>query len=187
MAPVLPELFSQAVYSFKTYDWSLSVTSASEKLAQTAAESNALSAIWAWILGMFASIGAFFTSSWQSIGAGEVTKEHVWEWFVKSWQGLSEFLLQPDVRNALIVWFIVFWICLFIPLVLGFGPVGVIGGSLAAWFQSAVYGAFTPAGGLFAVMTSVGMLGVACPPVVIPSAIIASLAAWIAWSLTTAA
>ncbi|KAJ1300661.1 hypothetical protein OPQ81_002309 [Rhizoctonia solani] len=184
MAPLLPELFSQVVYNFKTYDWSSSAASVSEKLTQTAAESNILSDICAWILGIFGYIGAFFTSSWQSVGGGEVTKEHVWEWFTKLWQGLSESLLRPDVRNALIVWFVVFWICVLIPLTLGFGPAGVIGGSLAAWFQSVVYGAFTPAGGLFAVMTSVGMMGVACPPVVIPSAIIASLAAWIAWSMT---
>ncbi|CAE7233701.1 unnamed protein product [Rhizoctonia solani] len=187
MAPALPELFSQAVYSFKTHDWSSSVADASEKLTQTAAESNVLSAIWAWVLGVFTSIGAFFVSGWETVGTEEVTKEHVWEWFVKSWQGFSEFLLQPGVRNALIVWFVVFWICLLIPLALGFGPRGVVAGSLAAWFQSVVYGAFTPAGGVFAVLTSVGMMGVAYPPAVVPSVIIASLAAWIAWSITNTA
>ncbi|KAL5637547.1 hypothetical protein ACGC1H_004088 [Rhizoctonia solani] len=187
MAPALPELFSQALYSFNSYDWSSSVADASEKLSETATESSILSAIWTWILSMFTSIGVLFASGWEVVGANEVTKEHMWEWFVKSWQGLSEFLLRPDVRNALIVWFIVFWICLLIPLAAGFGPAGVIGGSLAAWFQSVVYGAFTPAGGVFAVMTSVGMLGVACPPVVIPAVIIASLAAWIAWKVTNGA
>ncbi|KAF8708099.1 Interferon-induced 6-16 family, partial [Rhizoctonia solani] len=205
MAPVLPELFSQAVYSFKSYDWSSEALNASEKLAQVASDSNVLSgdshlcephqrtklisvkktAAWAWLLGVFASIGAFFATSWQYVGASEVSKEHIWEWFTASWQSLSEFLLRPDARSAIIVWFVVFWICVLIPLALGFGPVGVIGGSLAAWFQSVIYGAFTPAGGFFAVMTSVGMMGVACPPVAVPSMIIASLAAWITWSMSS--
>ncbi|KDN44605.1 hypothetical protein RSAG8_05370, partial [Rhizoctonia solani AG-8 WAC10335] len=187
MAPALPELFSQAVYSFKTHDWSSSVADASEKITQTAAESNILSAIWTWILSVFTSIGAFFVSGWGAVGADEVTKEHMWEWIVNSWQRFSEFLLRPEVRNALIVWFIVFWICALIPLASGFGRRGVLAGSIAAWFQSVVYGAFTPAGGFFAIMTSVGMLGVACPQIFIPSALIASLAAWIAWSKTTGA
>ncbi|KAF8761381.1 Interferon-induced 6-16 family [Rhizoctonia solani] len=153
MAPVLPELFSQAVYSFKSYDWSSEALNASEKLAQVASDSNVLSAAWAWLLGVFASIGAFFATSWQYVGASEVSKEHIWEWFTASWQSLSEFLLRPDARNAIIVWFVVFWICVLIPLALGFGPVGVIGGSLAAWFQS-VFMELSLRGGFFAVMTS---------------------------------
>jgi hypothetical protein len=48
-----------------------------------------------------------------------------------------------------------------------------------------VYGAFTPAGGIFAVLTSVGMLGIACPPAVILAFTIASVAAGIAWGNTT--
>jgi len=63
---------------------------------------------------------------------------------------------------------------LFICLGLGFGPIGVIGGmllfprifglltllgSLAAGFQSYMYGDFTPAGGIFATLTSMAMLG----------------------------
>ncbi|CAE6335854.1 unnamed protein product [Rhizoctonia solani] len=187
MAPALPELFSQAAYSVKTYDWSSSVVDASEKLSQTAAESNILSAIWTWILSVFTPLGAFFVSSWQVMEGGEVTKEHVWEWIVGAWQDFSQFLLRPEVRNALIVWFIVFWVCALIPLASGFGSKGVIAGSIAAWFQSVVYGAFTPAGGFFAIMTSVGMLGIAHPHIFVPSTIIASLAAWIAWSKTVGA
>ncbi|KAH7333647.1 hypothetical protein B0J17DRAFT_676280 [Rhizoctonia solani] len=138
-------------------------------------KSNFSPAIWA--LSLFAPVGVLFAYNWQPAA----TKERVWKQPTKPSQSLSEFLLRPEIRNLLIVWFVVFWICLVVPLALGFGPVGVIGGSLAAWFQSAVYGAFTPAGGLFAVMTSVGMLGIACPPVVIPSAIIATLVVLAAW------
>ncbi|KAK2786473.1 hypothetical protein FQN53_006629 [Emmonsiellopsis sp. PD_33] len=39
----------------------------------------------------------------------------------------------------------------------GFGAAGIVGGSLAASFQSLAYGAFTPAGGFFALLTSLGM------------------------------
>ncbi|CEL59161.1 hypothetical protein RSOLAG1IB_09138 [Rhizoctonia solani AG-1 IB] len=184
---VLPELFSQVVYKLKTYDWSFEASNVSDKLTQATSESSVLSAVWTCFLNLFVSIRTLFATSLQYIGAEEVNKEHWWEWFMTWWQSLSEFLLRPDIRNALIVWFVVFWICILVPLAFGFGPAGVIGGSLAAWFQSVVYGAFTPAGGLFAVMTSVGMMGIACPLVAIPSAIIASLAAWIVWSMSRSA
>ncbi|KAI2795085.1 hypothetical protein POX_a01689 [Penicillium oxalicum] len=42
----------------------------------------------------------------------------------------------------------------------GFGPLGIISGSLAAGFQSFMYGGFTPAGGIFAILTSLGMRGI---------------------------
>ena len=47
---------------------------------------------------------------------------------------------------------------LFAPVlwVFGFGAAGVVEGSLAAWFQAAVYGCCVPAGGLFALMQSWG-------------------------------
>ncbi len=50
-------------------------------------------------------------------------------------------------------------------------------GSLAAAFQSWVYGGFTPAGGIFATLTSVGMLGVAMPLYAVGAAGIATIVA----------
>ncbi|KAH9228262.1 hypothetical protein K456DRAFT_57543 [Colletotrichum gloeosporioides 23] len=41
--------------------------------------------------------------------------------------------------------------------VIGFGALGPIGGSFAAWFQSVFYGGFVPAGGLFALLQSFAM------------------------------
>ncbi|KAH6670295.1 hypothetical protein F5X68DRAFT_265046 [Plectosphaerella plurivora] len=41
----------------------------------------------------------------------------------------------------------------------GFGTVGITAGSLAAAIQSAMYGAFVPAGGWFATLTGIGMTG----------------------------
>ncbi|KAJ1300662.1 hypothetical protein OPQ81_002310 [Rhizoctonia solani] len=181
MAPVLPELFAQAFHGLGTSDWSSLTASASEKLTQSATRSNILSAILAWVWGILTPIGAFFISSWRSVDAGEVGKESLWEWLTKSWQDLSEFLLRPDVRNVLIVWFVVFWICL-IPLALGLGFANIIKDSLTAWLQAAVFWAFTPAGGLITLISSIGMQGADCPPVIVPSTLIASLAAWIAWT-----
>lgn len=51
----------------------------------------------------------------------------------------------------------------------------VISGSLAAGFQSWMYGGFTPAGGIFAVLTSIGAIGFLHPPLIIQAAIISSL------------
>jgi hypothetical protein len=48
-------------------------------------------------------------------------------------------------------------------------------GTIAAAFQSWAYGAFTPAGGVFAALTSIGMMGVFYPPLVIGAVVIASL------------
>ncbi|RYP63538.1 hypothetical protein DL770_009363 [Monosporascus sp. CRB-9-2] len=45
--------------------------------------------------------------------------------------------------------------------------------SLAAAFQSSMYGGFTPAGGLFATLTSLGMLGFFAPAVTVIAAVIA--------------
>jgi hypothetical protein len=38
-----------------------------------------------------------------------------------------------------------------------------------------MYGGFTPAGGAFAVLTSIGMMGILVPFFIVPAAIIASL------------
>ena len=48
-------------------------------------------------------------------------------------------------------------------------------GTLAAAFQSWAYGGFTPVGGIFATLTSLGMLGLLMPIEVCASAIIATL------------
>ena len=40
-----------------------------------------------------------------------------------------------------------------------------------------MYGAFTPAGGIFATLTSVGMLGIAMPPFAALAVVIATLVA----------
>ena len=44
-----------------------------------------------------------------------------------------------------------------------------------------MYGGFTPAGGIFATLTSVGMLGVAMPGFVAVAIVIATLVAGVVW------
>lgn len=48
---------------------------------------------------------------------------------------------------------------------------------MAAAFQSWMYGAFTPAGGIFATLTSVAMLGTAMPLFAALAAVIATVVA----------
>ncbi|KAI9854364.1 MAG: hypothetical protein M1813_001267 [Trichoglossum hirsutum] len=74
-----------------------------------------------------------------------------------------EWLNQPHVRTPVLVWVITFTIVMAFIMWLGFGRAGIVAGSLAAAFQSWAYGAFTPAGGLFASLTSLGMLGYCMP------------------------
>jgi len=59
--------------------------------------------------------------------------------------------LVPKVAMQLLglLFGIILWI-------LGFGALGVIKGSLAALFQAVFYGCYTPAGGLFALVTAWG-------------------------------
>jgi hypothetical protein len=63
------------------------------------------------------------------------------------------------VYSVIVAWWITFTIAIFLLGLLGFGPKGIIPGTLAAAFQSWAYGGFTPAGGIFATLTSLAMLG----------------------------
>lgn len=56
-------------------------------------------------------------------------------------------------------------------------------GSLAAAFQAWAYGAFTPAGGVFATLTMLGMLGLLVPAVAIVAGFLASLVTLIVWAI----
>lgn len=54
--------------------------------------------------------------------------------------------------------------------------------TLAAAFQSWAYGGFTPAGGIFATLTSMGMLGLLVPIQVAFSAVLATLVTVVVWA-----
>ncbi|KAI1828329.1 hypothetical protein F4861DRAFT_535292 [Xylaria intraflava] len=88
---------------------------------------------------------------------------------------------SKDVYAVILAWAITFTVVMFVVLSLGFGPLGVGAGTLAAAFQSYMYGGFTPAGGIFATLTSLVMLGALMPPLVILAAIIATLVAVLVW------
>ncbi|KAL2802652.1 hypothetical protein BJX63DRAFT_414522 [Aspergillus granulosus] len=100
--------------------------------------------------------------------------QHLWTQFI-------EWLSQPEVLRILTAWWITFTVVMIILLSLGFGPAGVVAGSIAAWFQSFMYGGFTPAGGIFATLTSMAMLGVLMPPFVLLASIIATAVAVAVW------
>ena len=51
-----------------------------------------------------------------------------------------------------------------------------------AAFQSFMYGGFTPAGGIFATLTSMAMLGTFMPLVVAVAAVFATVVAYIVWA-----
>ena len=55
-------------------------------------------------------------------------------------------------------------------------------GTLAAAFQSWAYGGFTPAGGIFATLTSLGMLGYLRPFEVGAGAMVATVVMLIVWA-----
>ncbi|CAE6335873.1 unnamed protein product [Rhizoctonia solani] len=183
---LVPQMPAQAtnVNSLKPEDWL--PPPPTEKLAQTATKSRILPAIW--ILSLVSvPIGAFIVYNWTPTRAIEVEKEYTpegeGERVTKPSRGLPEIRIPPSVCIPVVIWIAVFCICLRIPLALGFSPTGVVVGSLAARFQSAYYGAFTPARGLFAMMMAIGKRGMASRQVIVPSACVAFLTALATWCM----
>ncbi|KAH6856415.1 hypothetical protein B0I37DRAFT_367334 [Chaetomium sp. MPI-CAGE-AT-0009] len=103
------------------------------------------------------------------------------EWLAEHWQQFLEWASQPHVIAAALAWVITYCIVCIILLGLGFGPAGVVAGSAAAAFQSYMYGGFTPAAGIFATLTSMGMLGVLVPAVAIIAELVATAVAVTVW------
>ncbi|KAG9700669.1 hypothetical protein KCV03_g9215, partial [Aureobasidium melanogenum] len=68
------------------------------------------------------------------------------------------FLRQDGDVPLTMIWCTVFVLTLTLLLRVGFGSRGIVPGSAAASFQRLRYGAFTPRGGYFARLTSLGML-----------------------------
>ncbi|KAJ6034992.1 hypothetical protein N7499_002210 [Penicillium canescens] len=105
-------------------------------------------------------------------------------WSVDSWlTKASEWLSRPDVLAIITAWWITFSIVITIILCLGFGPGGIVTGSLAAAFQSFMYGGFTPASGIFATLTSMAMIGTLMPSAVIFACTLATAVAVIVWKI----
>lgn len=110
-------------------------------------------------------------------------------------------MIIKETLLIITVWWITFAVVLITVSCIGFNPVGVAAGlayplpiiitefyklthsigSVAAYFQSWMYGGFTPAGGIFATLTSMGMLGILMPLEVIFSSTVATIAAVIVW------
>ncbi|TFB00228.1 hypothetical protein CCMA1212_007761 [Trichoderma ghanense] len=96
---------------------------------------------------------------------------------------ILEWLSQPHILAVILAWAITFTAVCTLILCLGFGPVGIGAGTVAAVFQSWMYGAFTPAGGIFATLTSMAMLGTLMPAASILAAVVATGAAIAVWAL----
>ncbi|KAL7792068.1 hypothetical protein V8C37DRAFT_381485 [Trichoderma ceciliae] len=85
-----------------------------------------------------------------------------------------EWLSQPHVLAVIMAWAVTFTAICTLILCLGFGPAGIGAGTFAAAFQSYMYGAFTPAGGIFATLTSMAMLGTLMPEAAILASVVAT-------------
>ncbi|KAI6580598.1 hypothetical protein MCOR06_009499 [Pyricularia oryzae] len=105
-----------------------------------------------------------------------------WGFLVHAWTIIRDFVFQPNVWPIILTWIITFTVIMLVFSVVGFGPRGVIAGTLAAAFQSWMYGGFTPAGGLFAVFTSMGMLGILMPAAALLAALVACGLAAVVWA-----
>ncbi|KAJ0421100.1 hypothetical protein BJY00DRAFT_283109 [Aspergillus carlsbadensis] len=97
------------------------------------------------------------------------------------WTQFIQWLSQPEVLTVITAWWITFTVVMTILLCLGFGPGGIVAGSIAAWFQGWAYGGFTPAGGVFATLTSMAMLGVFMWPFALLAVVMATAVAVVVW------
>ncbi|KAL2042380.1 hypothetical protein N7G274_004870 [Stereocaulon virgatum] len=107
-------------------------------------------------------------------------------WQVLNWipdhaESFVEWLRQPHILAIIMAWAITFTVVLLLSSAVGFGPMGIGAGTLAAAFQGCAYGGFTPAGGIFATLTSMGMLGWLMPVQVGLAAVSAFVVALIVW------
>jgi hypothetical protein len=117
-------------------------------------------------------------------------------------------IVSSDILAVVLAWAITFTAVCIIILGLGFGPVGIgagtfrgtslrvffpfcncssrplmnVIGTLAAAFQGWMYGAFSPAGGIFATLTSMAMTGMLQPAIFILASIVASGVAATVWA-----
>ncbi|KGO43847.1 hypothetical protein PEX1_038840 [Penicillium expansum] len=115
------------------------------------------------------------------------------ERFWDQWStNILQWLSRPDILAAITAWWITFTLVMALLMFLGFGPVGIVAGllcqflwSLAAGFQSFMYGGFTPAGGIFATLTSMAMLGTLTPPGVLVASILATGVAVVVWKVAS--
>ncbi|PHH78203.1 hypothetical protein CDD80_7225 [Ophiocordyceps camponoti-rufipedis] len=104
-------------------------------------------------------------------------------------------------RREIVIVVVVVIVVVGIVAALGFGSSGVVAGrfpttdasagnaygeagSMAAAFQSAVYGGLTPAAGVFATLTSMGMTGALLPTVAVATAVLSGMAVYAYWNLS---
>ncbi|KAI0182642.1 hypothetical protein EV127DRAFT_449065 [Xylaria flabelliformis] len=99
------------------------------------------------------------------------------EWLRETAEPSFHWLSQPHI----VAWTVTFSLVCTLILGLGFGPGGVGFATLAATYQSVVYGGFTPAGGIFATLTSMAMLGTLAPTAALVAALVATMVSFIVW------
>ncbi|OCK94082.1 uncharacterized protein K441DRAFT_612245 [Cenococcum geophilum 1.58] len=119
-------------------------------------------------------------NSWLSSITKSPVRSEQWNYW---WINLSRWLSQPLILAVIMTWSITFTIIITLIMVLGFGRGGIIAASLAAGFQSLMYGGFTPAGGMFATLTSMGMLGTLMPRATLLAVLIATGVSILVWVL----
>ncbi|KAA6409168.1 MAG: ifi-6-16 domain-containing [Lasallia pustulata] len=133
--------------------------------------------------------GGFNFINTSSIGTGVGNFVHdrslflqIWTWASNQGNNVLEWLKQPHVLVLITVWWITFTVVLLLLFAVGFNPSGIGAGTLAAGFQSYAYGGFTPAGGIFATLTSMAMLGFLSPLEVGLAAVSATAVTMTVWA-----
>ncbi|KAH7333646.1 hypothetical protein B0J17DRAFT_676269 [Rhizoctonia solani] len=85
----------------------------------------------------------------------------------------DESRMTPRAASVTRAWLMAFCVSLYAPMILTRRK-GALKGGVAAFVQSTLYGGFTPAGSLFATMTTIGTLGRESPLAISGAAVVAS-------------
>ncbi|EUC54106.1 hypothetical protein RSOL_030160 [Rhizoctonia solani AG-3 Rhs1AP] len=85
----------------------------------------------------------------------------------------DESRMTPRAASITRAWLMAFCVSLYAPMILSRRK-GALKGGVAAFVQSTLYGEFTPAGSLFATMTTIGTLGRESPLAITGATVVAS-------------
>ncbi|KAB5593742.1 hypothetical protein CTheo_2822 [Ceratobasidium theobromae] len=101
------------------------------------------------------------------------------------WDVINTDNMTPRAASLTRAWLMTFCVSLYVPMMFfRRGPRGAMKGGIAAFVQSTLYGGFTPAGSIFATMTTVATLGRESPIAIASAAAIASATTGVMYMVT---
>ncbi|KMP09372.1 hypothetical protein CISG_04728 [Coccidioides immitis RMSCC 3703] len=103
-------------------------------------------------------------------------------WVMECWMNFPHWISQPHVFAIIVAFSIAFAVTCTVCLSAGLGPIGIVGGPIAALYQTAIYSNLTPVGNIFATLASMLLTVILAFPVFVVASVIATVVAVTVWS-----